>query len=216
MSDRVYIFLDESGNLDFGPRGTKYFVLTAVSMKRPFVMNQALDDYKYDCIESGVDIDHFHCYNDSKRVRRIVFDLIMGDPDAIDIDCLVIEKSAIAAELQIATHFYPMMFGQVMNLAIQQIPQDIDSAGEVVVISDTVPINKGRRAVEKSVQTVLASAFPKVQHRILHHQSRSHYGLQIADYCSWSIFRKWAVGDSSWFDQIEPLIRNELTIVRGK
>ena len=212
----VYIFLDESGNLDFSPNGTKYFVLTAVSMKRPFAMNQALDSYKYDCIENGIDVEYFHCYHDSKRVRRTVFGLINDCPHSIVVDCLVIEKSAISTELQVARRFYPAMFAQLINLTMNEIARDLDSKDEVIVISDTVPINRGRRAVESSVQTTLASAMPRVKHSIRHHQSRSHYGLQIADYCSWSIFRKWEMGDSTWCDQIEPLIRKQTVIVRGR
>ena len=33
----LYVFIDESGNLDFGPKGTKNFVLAAVITKRPLV-----------------------------------------------------------------------------------------------------------------------------------------------------------------------------------
>ncbi len=55
MGERVYIFLDESGNLDFSPSGSRYFVLTSVTMRRPFQANAELDAYKYDCIEYGLE-----------------------------------------------------------------------------------------------------------------------------------------------------------------
>ena len=32
----LYIFLDEAGNLDFSPNGTKYFVLGGITKERPF------------------------------------------------------------------------------------------------------------------------------------------------------------------------------------
>ena len=215
MSDRVYIFLDESGNLDFGPRGTRYFVLTSVSMRRSFEINYVLDSYAYDCIENGIDLEYFHCYNDTKRVRRCVFDLISKHLDAMTIDCLVIEKPAVSATLTMGESFYPTMFARLIEIAQPAGTGDADSP-EVVVISDTVPINRGRRAVEKSIQTTLLRALPRVRHRILHHQSRSHYGLQIADYCSWAIFRKWASGDDTWYEQIQSAIRREHTILDRK
>lgn len=52
MTHCAYLFLDESGNLDFSDRGTRYFVLTSVSMVRPFRMYDALDAYKYDCLNT--------------------------------------------------------------------------------------------------------------------------------------------------------------------
>jgi hypothetical protein len=32
----LYIFLDEAGNLDFSPTGTRYFILSSVAKERPF------------------------------------------------------------------------------------------------------------------------------------------------------------------------------------
>ena len=55
----AYLFLDESGNLDFSDRGTRYFVLTSVSMVRPFRIYDALDAYKCDCLEYGLENEHF-------------------------------------------------------------------------------------------------------------------------------------------------------------
>ena len=211
MTERVYVFLDESGNLDFSSSGTRFFVLTSVSMKRPFRINYMLDSYMYECIENGMDIEYFHCYSDNKRVRRVVYDLIAEYVEAIDIDYLIIEKSGVATELQNGMRFYPAMLGRLLNLT-SRLDSVARNSSEIVIITDTVPINKGRRAVEKTIQTTLARALPRVRHRALHHQSRSHYGLQIADYCSWAIFRKWETGDSTWYDQIQPSIRQEFTI----
>ena len=36
----------------------------------------------------------------------------------------------------------------------------------------------------------------------MHHSSRSHFGLQVADYCCWAVFRKWEQGDTTHFDRI--------------
>jgi len=38
----LYIFLDESGNFDFSPKGTKYFVLSAVSTLDPVASHAPL------------------------------------------------------------------------------------------------------------------------------------------------------------------------------
>lgn len=214
MNDRVYVFLDESGNLDFGVKGTRYFVLTSVSMKRPFEINDALDCYAYDCIENGLDIEYFHCYNDNRRVRRVVFDLITQRLESLEIDCLVVEKSSVTSELRTGERFYPEMFERLLRLVVRSIMSQSD-LGEIIVITDTVPINKGRRAVEKTIQTTLGRELPGLQHRTFHHQSRSHYGLQIADYCSWAVFRKWEVGDRAWFDRLQPAIRRESVIDGG-
>jgi hypothetical protein len=209
MNDRVYLFLDESGNLDFSTSGTRYFVLTSVSMKRPFQINNALDDYKYDCIESGANIEHFHCYHDRKAVRNVVFTLIGSYLESMHIDYLLIEKSRVPSKLRYGARFYPTVLGRLLNLVLRTEIRE-ESSPEVIVITDSIPVNNRRRSVEKAIRTTLASSLPGLPFRVLHHQSRSHYGLQIADYFSWAIFRKHTMKDDTHFSQIRSALRNEL------
>ncbi len=93
----------------------------------------------------------------------------------------------------------------------------LDEAGNfdfnVIIITDAIPVNRKRRAVEKAVRTTLARMLPPgMNYRVLHHQSRSHYGLQVADYCCWAVFRKWQRGESAWYDRIKPAVCNEFEI----
>ena len=204
----AYIFLDESGNFDFRKSGTRYLILTSVSMRRPFPLCLHLDRYKYDCIENGTNLEFFHCYNDRKTTRHAVFDLIEAHLNNIRIHCVVVEKARIGSARQTTSRLYRWMLGYLLRGALTA---ELDKgANRVIVITDTIPVNKKRKAVEKSIQGAVAkNQLPGLKYRILHHQSRSHYGLQVADYCSWAIFRKWEMGDSTWYDRIKLAVRWE-------
>jgi len=69
----LYIFLDEGGNFDFTPSGTKYFTITSISKTRPFRIAPILDHLKYDPIETGINIEYFHAAEDRQAVRDNVF-----------------------------------------------------------------------------------------------------------------------------------------------
>ena len=209
VTRHAYIFLDESGNFDFGDSGTRYLVLTSVGIFRPSPMWGRLDDYKYHCIETGTDIEYFHCYKDRGPVRDAVFTLIAEHLDNMRICCVVNKKERTAHEMQEDKRLYPWMLGYLLRHALSE---ELNAgAEEIIVITDTIPVNRRRKAVEKSIkQAVARKQLPRVTYRILHHRSRSHYGLQIADYCSWAIFRKWEREDSTWYDRIKPAIRREL------
>lgn len=209
MSDSVYLFLDESGNLDFSSRGTRYFVLTSVSMRRPFEINETLDDYRYRYIESGANLEYFHCYNDRKAVRDVVFGLIHTHLGAMHIDYILVDKTRVPLVMQDSARFYPAILGNLLRTVMRAEIGD-EKHREVIVITDTIPVNRRRRNVEKAISTTLAKALPEARFRALHHQSRSHYGLQIADYCSWAIYRRHTMGDDAHFANIHPSIRNEL------
>jgi len=51
----AYIFLNESGNFDFSASGSRYFVLTSISMRRPFPVAMPMDAYKHDLLECGLE-----------------------------------------------------------------------------------------------------------------------------------------------------------------
>ena len=61
----------------------------------------------------------------------------------------------------------------------------------------------------------LAAMLPSgTRYRILHHDSRSHYGLQVADYCCWAVFRKYERGDDAAYNRFSPAIHSESDIFR--
>ena len=116
MSERVYVFLDESGNLDFSDRGTCYFVLTSVSLRRRFQMNREPDGYKYDCVEYGLEQERFHCANDNAHVRNRIFDIMSGRLDGTEFHRLVVEKSKTGADARAESRFYPEMLGYLPQI----------------------------------------------------------------------------------------------------
>ena len=211
MNDCVYIFLDEAGNLDFSRNGTQFFVLTSISTRRPFQTHRDLDDYKHDCLESDLDTEYFHCAEDNTHVRRRVFGLIAANMSALRIDSLVVEKSKTEPSLQEDKRFYPEMLGYLLKFVFQR--ELKSGARRLVVITDTIPVQKKRNAIEKGIQQTLARHLPVgVHYRILHHASRSHYGLQVADYCCWAVFRKWQRQDTEHYDSIKDALRSEFDI----
>lgn len=213
MTRCAYLFLDEGGNFDFSPTGTRYFILSSVAMRRPFPTLGPLDDFKHDCLEYGLDTEFFHCAADNNHVRRKVFALIVGHLDSLRIDSLIVEKAKTGPALRADVAFYPKMLGYLLRYVIER--EVNNGVAELIVITDTIPVQKKRRAVEKAIKTALAAMLPTgMRYRILHHASRSHYGLQVADYCNWAVFRKWQKGDTEFYDQIRPAIRSEFNIFR--
>ena len=212
MAENLYIFLDESGNLDFSPTGTDYFVLTSVSTTRPFPFSSALDDLKYDCLESGLELQGFHCSEDKQRVRDRVFAIIEANLGSLRVDSLIVEKRKTGLAMREDTRFYPEMLGYLLKWVLP----GVQPSTAITVITDTLPLQRKRKSIEKAVKRTLAAMVPLnlASYRILHHDSKSHYGLQVADYCSWAVFKKWESGDTRSYMRIWPLA-SEFDIFRS-
>ena len=61
-------------------------------------------------------IEYFHCYNDNRRVRSSVFDLIASSSANPNVDCLVVDKSKVSPFLRDESRFYPEMLGLLLSL----------------------------------------------------------------------------------------------------
>ncbi len=208
---RLYAFLDEGGNFDFSPGGTRYFTVTSVSLYRPFTMFQPLMELKYDLLDQGLDIESFHATDDRQHVRDRVFDILLRHLDHLRINSLVVEKCKAEPSIRQPERFYPMMLGQLMNHLLDSV--DFATVPQVIVVTDRIPIRRKRRSVEKAVKTHLSAHLRHhTPYRLLHHSSMSSLGLQVADYCNWAIYRKWNSSDRRSYEHIKDVIKSELNV----
>jgi hypothetical protein len=214
MPDRfLYIFLDESGNLDFSPSGTRYFILSSVAKERPFNAYKELTELKYDLVEMGIGIEYFHASEDTQAIRNLVFEIIKRNIVGIRLDALVVEKAKTGPSLRAEERFYPEMIGYLLNYILNGF--DLKQFTEVIIFTDRIPVLRKRNAVEKAVKMTLASKLPQgIKYCILHHESKSNLDLQVADYCNWAIYRKWDRADVRSYDLIQQVIQSEFEIFK--
>jgi hypothetical protein len=207
----LYIFLDESGNLDFSSNGTRYFQFAGVIQERPFESYKLLSELRYDLTEAGRDIQGFHATEDRQEVRNRVFAIIQQFLPSMRIDALIVEKRKTRPELQAESRFYPEMLGYFLRHVLGG--TDLSPYKEVLVLTAKVKSGRNTKEFERTVKTTLSRMLPKEVHwRVLHHPSHCNFDLQIADYCSWAIFRKWNNADFRSYHLIKAAVRKEFDI----
>ena len=210
----LYIFLDEAGNLDFSANGTKYFVLGGITKERPFHAYKALTEFKYDQVERGTALECFHASENAQAVRNGVFDIIEKNLAGVAIDAIIVEKQRVAATLREDEQFYPKVLGTLLREILKHYP--LAEFTEIIVFTDSLPVQRKRAAVEKGVKTTLATMLPaSVRYRVLHHASKSNLDLQIADYCTWAVYRKWNGQDDRSFRRVQAAVRREWDVLQA-
>ena len=208
----AYVFLDEGGNLDFSDSGTKYFTLTSVMMSRPFPIESALNELRFDILEANEQFDYFHAAEDRQATRDKVFAIIQSALSSFCVDSVIVDKRKTAPALRVDTRFYPEIMGYLLRYLIDN--TDLSRASEVIAITDRVPIHRKREAIEKAVKMVLANMLPgSMPYRILHRDSKSFTGLQIADYFNWAIYRAWDRGDHRSLKLVQSAVRSQTDIL---
>jgi len=185
-SDYLYIFLDESGDLIFSAKRSKYFILTCVTKTRPFLTSKPVEDLKFNLIERGFDLEYFHASMDKKFVRYEFYSLLENSVVPFKVDSIVIEKRKTHPKIQDVTKFYPMMMTYLLNYVFNGL--NFDKFKHVNIITDMIPVEKKREAIKKAIKTNLATRIPEnMNYTLMHHSSKSCFGLQLADYYGYAI-----------------------------
>ena len=196
----LFIFIDESGNFDFSPNGTKYFVLSAVSTLSP-LGKERLEEIKYELMKNGINLEYFHAAEDRQIVRNQVYSFIERLED-IEIDSVIVQKNKTNPSLYILTKKKKSKKGEklytkVLQNLLQYIFCRYDNSTKidqvVVVLSSIFDANK-RKLIEKTIKVYLKQIYSKPFY-LYFHENRSDKNTQIADYCCWAIYRKWTDGE---------------------
>lgn len=208
----LYVYLDEAGNFDFSASGTSYFVMSALSVERPFPCVSELSNLKYDLWERGLELEYFHASKDTQLTRDKVFDILKHNLARFRIDSIIMEKRKTHPTLQKnQARFYMTVLDILLGFVLEKAPQGHAS---VFVATDNIPLEKKRKEIEKGVKVALTHWARKHQrfYRILHMASKSDYNLQIADYVNWAIYRKWERNDSRSYDLMRECVKSEFEV----
>lgn len=208
IDSTLYVYVDEAGNFDFSPRGTRFFCMTCLVTRRPFSWQAPLLDLKYDCLEDGLDLEYFHASEDRQAVRDRFLASIAPYLSQLDIYTVLISKNRTNPSLREPAKLFPRMFDWLLKYALPRAMSQATS--QVVIVTDTIPVQRQRRAVKKAVKVGLKPHLPgSTAYRLLHHQSRADLNLQVADYVNWAVFRKWESADFRSYSLIASSIRGE-------
>jgi len=210
----LYVFIDESGNRDFSPTGTRYWVATSLLMIDSTQALVQLYDLKHHIIDSGGDIEKFHASEDRQAVRDMVFPLIAGLQN-VRVDSVVVEKRKAAPSIRSLGRFYPMMIESLLKYPFDPRGIDVSRFSKVFIFMDRVSARATEReALKKAIKVYLARHLRGVPYVICMHDSASHHCLQIVDYLCWAIYVKWERGEMRPYQAVRHLIQSEFPIFR--
>lgn len=213
----LYLFMDESGNLDFGKNGSSYFYMTCVAVRRPFSLEMPLTSLRYDFMEDGIPVEAFHACEDKPNVRYTVLKRLAQECHGMSAYSICIEKQVMPKEMQNADTLYAKAFEWITNEVYEK--EVTEGTEQVIVITDDIPKMQKRRQVVKPLRAYMKRRFQNegVPYTLLHHKSCASVYLQVADYLSWALQRKVSSGErwpmdmvSDCFHEIGTLRNNEM------
>ena len=209
---RTYIYADESGNFDFSRNvgATRFFVLTTVVINDYSVESDLLE-LRRELAWEGVELrDGFHATTDKQRVRDRVFGILSACD--LRIDSTILEKRKATPEIRSTDlMFYKQAWFYHLRYVAPRVTSESD---ELLVVAASIGNKRERVAYLAEIQDAINQTSPAKTTKSAMWSAASDTCLQIADYCSWAIYRKWERSDTRSYKVIQNKIVSELETFR--
>ncbi len=179
----LYVFVDESGNLDFSSKGTRHFVLAAVTARHPIDSSTLLQKLKYTLLAAGTggdEYENFHASEDTQAVRNKVFEHIKTLKN-IKINYIYADKRKTHPKYQ-NDSFYGLL-GSALIKYLLKVHKN-SPYEKVVIIFDQALTRKERNNFLKAAKPALKEI--GTPYAIYFHRTMSDFNGQVADYCAWA------------------------------
>jgi hypothetical protein len=208
---RLYVFADEAGNFDFTRnRGaSRYFILATV-MAHSCDFGFELLELHRELAWEGLPVKgFFHATTDTQVVRDEVFRKICAHD--FTIQATIMEKSkAHPITRRTESEFYKT--GWLYHFR-SSLKNPVNRSEEFMVAAASVATKKRQIDFEDSIRSVVKQyAHEKLKWRVATWRAHSDPCLQLADYCTWAIQRKWEGRDPRSYDLISDRITYEFDL----
>jgi hypothetical protein len=212
----LYLFLDESGNLDFSPSGTKYYALTALSTTDPFLIGSKLLRLRYEllpnyaCGQRLEENGYFHASEDAQAVRDQVFKILTVSDPQLRIDVVIAQKNKTHPTLQRQpVEFHKTLGEAALKYAFNRAQwHDYD---HVVLVFSSL-FDRKKRGILKQAFKSLIKQHAGVPFALYFHDSKFDLCNQAVDYFGWAVYRKRESTDARSYDLIKHLVKSEFAI----
>jgi hypothetical protein len=193
-----YFFIDESGDLGFGAKSSRYFLCTCIITENKRSLEKVLAKARKALKKKWKRLSEFHAYHMDPQARKLVLKNLSKVTD-LRILVYLFSKEKISHRLQGDKHdLYRRIIALMIEKPIKEAP------GELFV--DQRETNKLlNQKLEEVVYQVLAKK-SSGHMKVFIKPSYEVKGLQVADIISWAIFRKYEYGDDTYYKMIENLI----------
>lgn len=204
---RIFIFADESGDFNFSRHGraTKYFVVCTIKLDSCEIGHSLLDlrrEMAWNKMPLG---NYFHATEDKQAVRDEVFNLISKFD--FHVQATIMEKSKAQPQVRSSDErFY--QYGWFYHFT-HGIPNLIEEKNQLLITAASIGTKKKQRSFTSAVNDVVQQTIPRNQWATLFIPCGTDPCLQIADYCTWAIQRKWERNDEQSYNLIKDRITYE-------
>jgi hypothetical protein len=201
----LHIHVDESGEFNFNPAGSRYYIFTATWTYDPIPLSAQLTQLRYSIVKAGhgASLSAFHACNDPAPRRELVIEAMLKHAQW-NFASIVIEKRKVNPVIRDPEKFYPKFLAMLLRFIFRG--RIRPGTHKVIIYTDTLPFPNKKKTteVEIAIKTSCRKDLPPIiSFEVCNHRRDSNPWIQATDYCSWAICKKWEHGNPDVYNRLK-------------
>ncbi|MCX6792793.1 MAG: DUF3800 domain-containing protein [Candidatus Falkowbacteria bacterium] len=203
----TYIFMDESGDMGFSDKSSKWFLFTLAIIGNDKAMEKVIKKVWKTIHKKHKHLGELHASNE--KVETILKTLrLLSEIDDLKIVTIILNKKKVYLDLQEQKNY---LYNYTANIVLDRLINTniLDKNEHISLIVD-------RKDTKKNLRENFISYITKAMYRRDHKKfkmtlisSHDNKCLQAVDFISWAIFRKYERGDFEFYEVIKNKIIDE-------
>ncbi len=202
-----YIFLDESGDLGFSERSSRWFVLTIVFTNNHRRVEKCVKRVHKGLKKKYKKVKELHAYHADNITRKRVL-RFLAEIEDLKVLCIVLNKKKVYTDLKNQKVY---LYNYTANILLDRMHNKkiLKEREPVYIYIDQRETNKFlKQNFERYLKNNLAQKSSN-NFDIFIRPSHTEKCLQAVDFISWSIFRKYEKGDYEYYEILKDKIIEE-------
>ena len=204
VGNKKYLYIDESGDLGFTEKSTRYYVIAAIETNNPDQFSRMFKKVRRGMGKKKRDIKEFKFSKTNPRTKLKILERI-AELDIL-FSAVVLRKATVFQHLREKKQ---ILHNYLIGYIVELVPF-VGSRDFEIVIDKFLPKRMDRTSFDRYLREHVdfecwkLGLIPPRSLNIEHKSSHSSPGLQVADFVAGAIFAKYERDDDSFYRVIEP------------
>jgi hypothetical protein len=204
----MYIFLDESGDLGFSKRSSRWFVIAVIVTRDSTQIERIAKKIWKTLRKKNKRMGELHAFHEKDHTRKRLFRMIAECND-LEVHSIIADKRQVRKTFSSCNH---QLYNQMSEKLLRQIYDRHIYDGEMqwCLVVDRKDTKRSLRSAFSNNMTMSLSDDGVNMVSVSLLASHDNKSLQVADFVAWALFRKFERGDSQFYDMIRDKIVGEM------
>ena len=203
----AYIFLDESGDMGFGKKSSKWFLFTLAVVNDERSLQRVVKKVWRTIHRKHKHVGELHASHE-KDITKTRMLQILAELEDLKIMTIILNKKKVHLDLQEQKNY---LYNYTANIVLDRLINT-----KVIDLNQNIFLIVDRKDTKKNLRENFISYITKAMHKRGHKNfkmslksSHDEKSLQAVDFMSWAIFRKYERGDFEFYEIIKNKIIDE-------